>query len=64
MKACQPSNEEKRSAHDYPDGVKQEIRRRAFEIWEDRGRGEGKALDDWRRAEAEVMTHRVMRRAA
>ena len=64
MNTCQRSSEEKRNVRDYPDGVKEEIRHRAFEIWEDRGRGEGKALDDWRRAEAEILSHRVMRRAA
>jgi Protein of unknown function (DUF2934) len=30
------------------------IRRRAYELWEREGRPEGRALDHWRRAEAEV----------
>ena len=32
-----------------------EIARRAYEIWEREGRPDGTALDDWRRAEAELM---------
>jgi hypothetical protein len=64
MKACQPSTEEKRNAHDYPDVVKEEIRHRAYQIWEEQGKCGDGALDDWLQAEAEIMTHRVMRRAA
>jgi len=64
MKTCEASTEEKRNAHDYPDGVKEEIRHRAYQIWEERGECSDGALHDWLRAEAEIMTHRVMRRAA
>ena len=31
-----------------------ELRRRAYQIFEERGRGEGNALNDWLAAEAEV----------
>ena len=33
----------------------QEIRFRAYELYERRGRGDGHALDDWLQAEAEVL---------
>lgn len=32
----------------------QEVRSRAYELYELRGRGDGHALDDWLQAEAEV----------
>jgi len=32
-----------------------EIRRRAYELYEQRGRAEGHALEDWERAENEVL---------
>jgi hypothetical protein len=33
----------------------QEIRFRAYELYEKRGRGDGHALDDWLQAEAELL---------
>lgn len=39
------------------------IRKRAYELYEQRGRGEGHAEEDWLRAEAEVMGS-VLRKAA
>ncbi|MBZ5704311.1 MAG: DUF2934 domain-containing protein [Acidobacteriia bacterium] len=35
--------------------IQAEIRRRAHEIYERRGKAPGHALDDWLRAEAEVL---------
>jgi DUF2934 family protein len=35
--------------------LEEEIRRRAYEIYEERGREDGHDLDDWLRAEAEVI---------
>jgi hypothetical protein len=40
------------------------IRRRAFEIYEERGKVDGYALDDWLLAEAEIMTHHIRRKVA
>jgi hypothetical protein len=37
-------------------GLGEEIQRRAYEIYEQRGQGEGYALDDWLRAEKELRT--------
>ena len=38
-----------------PTDIEERIRRRAYEIYEQRGRIEGLDLDDWLQAEAEVM---------
>jgi Protein of unknown function (DUF2934) len=42
------------------------VRRRAYEIYEERaGIGmEGSAQDDWLQAEAEILTHQLQRKAA
>jgi hypothetical protein len=40
------------------------IRRRAYELYEERGRGAGLELDDWVKAEAEVRESRDIKRAA
>jgi hypothetical protein len=34
--------------------LQEEIHRRAYELYEERGGGEGRELDDWLQAEAEV----------
>jgi hypothetical protein len=39
-------------------GLEDSIRRRAYELYEQRGRREGHALDDWLEAEAQVRHHR------
>lgn len=36
----------------------EEIQRLAYQLWEERGRPEGNALDDWSRAEAILMQSR------
>ena len=43
------------SAH-HPSGVYDEIRRRAYELYEERGRQHGFHHDDWTRAEREVLS--------
>ncbi len=40
------------------------IRRRAYEIYEQRGRADGFELDDWVQAEAEVLDSNEMSKAA
>ena len=35
------------------------IRERAFAIWEEEGRPEGKSVAHWVRAEAEIKTHKI-----
>lgn len=38
-----------------PEGMWERISKRAFQLWEERGRREGADLSDWFDAEAEVM---------
>jgi hypothetical protein len=40
----------------FQDDIQSEIRRRAYELFEERGRREGFADEDWARAEAEVIS--------
>jgi Protein of unknown function (DUF2934) len=47
-----------------PSDLEEVIRRRAFEIYEERGKVAGYALDDWLLAEAEVMTHHIRHKIA
>jgi hypothetical protein len=44
-------------------GLEQEIRVRAYELYEQRGRREGHALEDWLQAEAEITQQRSIRAA-
>ena len=46
-----------------PRALEEEVRLRAYELFETRGREEGHALDDWLRAEAEK-TGRTTRNVA
>jgi hypothetical protein len=38
-----------------PNDIEESIRRRAYELYEQRGRVDGFALDDWLRAEREIL---------
>ena len=38
-----------------PNDTEESIRRRAFELYEQRGRVDGFALDDWLKAEVEIL---------
>lgn len=44
--------------------LEEEIRHRAYELYEQRGREDGHDLDDWFRAEAETVGREVNARAA
>ncbi len=44
--------------------LEEQIRRRAYELYEQRGRVDGYALDDWLQAEAEVSDIRIKMGAA
>ena len=48
----------------YPAAVEEQIRSRAYQLYEERGRLDGYDVEDWLRAEAEILTHKVMRKAA
>jgi hypothetical protein len=43
--------------------LEEEIRRRAYELYELRGREDGYAEEDWTRAEREVLSRRGLRSA-
>ncbi len=66
MKNSQVTVETPDHSVELPDELEEAVRRRAYEIYEQRaGSGmEGNAEDDWLQAEAEILTHRVRRKAA
>ncbi len=49
--------------HGHPN-LEEEIRRRAYELYEERGRADGRDIDDWIRAEAEVTGTALQTRGA
>ena len=46
-----------------PNDIEESIRRRAYELYEQRGRIEGFALDDWLQAEREILGAQKQRKA-
>ena len=44
--------------------LQEEVRRRAYQIYEERGRLNGSAVQDWLQAEAEVLERPRIRKAA
>jgi len=44
--------------------LQERIEKRAYELYQARGASPGRALEDWTRAEAEVLRERGMHRAA
>ncbi len=50
--ADQPS--EQHTSHETDESLTNQIRQRAYELWEEHGRDEGSAMDFWLRAEHEV----------
>jgi len=53
-KAREPSRKKSKSAT----SVEEKIRLRAYELYEQRGKVDGHALDDWLQAEAEIVGKR------
>ncbi len=47
-----------------PQGLENQIRQRAYELYEERGREDGRDLDDWLRAEEELTGTKVRTVAA
>jgi Protein of unknown function (DUF2934) len=66
MKNSQRSLEPPNHSVELPDELQDAVRRRAYEIYEERaGSGrESNAEEDWLQAEAEILTHQVRRKAA
>jgi hypothetical protein len=50
-----PSLAEQKQPIELPEGMWERIAKKAYELWEQRGRREGHALEDWLDAEALVM---------
>lgn len=52
-----PAGRPSRAANpiELPDGMRERIARKAYELWSERGRREGSDLEDWLDAEAIVM---------
>jgi Protein of unknown function (DUF2934) len=46
-----------------PNNIEERIRQRAYELYEQRGKVDGFALDDWLQAEAEMFGARKQRKA-
>jgi len=55
MTAKAKSREPRSGNLNLPSDTEERIRRRAYEFYEQRGRGDGLALDDWLQAEAEIL---------
>lgn len=56
-----------RTTHQIPQvtsELQEQIRRRAYEVYEQRGRDDGHELDDWLQAESEVTQHKAKTAAA
>ncbi len=50
--------------HTEPQKAEEEIRTRAYELYEERGRDGGHELDDWLRAEQEIRQRKIRTTAA
>ncbi len=57
------SRSEPKELRTLPTDLQDQIRARAYELWEQRGRQHGNPEDDWLRAEREVMSGRAARTA-
>ena len=45
------------------ENMEDEVRQRAYELWEESGREDGRAQDHWLQAESEVLARRNLRSA-
>ena len=61
--SSQPPAKRPMSAATASVNLEEEIRRRAYELYELRGREDGYAEEDWARAEREVLSRRGLRSA-
>lgn len=55
MTAKSKSRKPRLGKQNLPSDSEERIRRRAYELYEERGRADGFALDDWLQAEAEIL---------
>ena len=59
-----PTTTPKRSVRNAETGLEEAIRQRAYQLYEERGREDGRAEEDWLRAEAEIQGKRSRSAAA
>jgi hypothetical protein len=60
MAAPKPQNRNRTATASVPASrTEDEIRQRAYQLYEERGRQDGHALDDWLRAEAEITRNKT-----
>jgi hypothetical protein len=62
--AKSPTNTQRTVSHAAADIDREQIRIRAYELYEARGRGDGHDLEDWLEAEAELTDRTEMTQAA
>jgi hypothetical protein len=63
--AIEPSTKpQQQPADSGPDGLQEEIKLRAYELYEERGRIDGHHEDDWDKAEQEIRHRGQIHRAA
>ena len=59
MKPQMPTLLTETRATEFPVDIQEQVRRRAFELYEQRGREGGHDLDDWLQAESELVQQRT-----
>jgi Protein of unknown function (DUF2934) len=59
-----PSKKPAFTATSEPPGLEDQIRQRAYELYEERGREDGHDIEDWLRAEEEIRKKKVRSIAA
>jgi Protein of unknown function (DUF2934) len=59
IKTMKADSQSKRVVIPEPPNVEQEIRRRAYELFEARGGEDGQELEDWLRAEEEIRSSKT-----
>ena len=64
MKPQMPTLPMETRATESPVDIQEQVRRRAFELYEQRGREDGHDLDDWLQAESELVQQRTKAVAA
>jgi hypothetical protein len=64
MKPQMPTLPTEARATESPVDIQEQVRRRAFELYEQRGREDGHDLEDWLQAESELVQQRTKAVAA
>jgi Protein of unknown function (DUF2934) len=59
MKPQKPTLPTETRTTEPPVDIQEQVRRRAYELYEQRGREEGRDLDDWLQAESELIQRRT-----